>query len=193
MKRVNPSLTVAAQRSPLSHKGRGLNIAATQPSPLAGEGDLQAQRRKSGEGSTTAHHAPVPEHKREFARRLRKDMTDAEKKLWQELRARRFESFKFRRQFPLGPYIADFVCLTHRLIVEVDGSQHEASEHDRKRDAFLSAQGFHVLRLWNIGVLKDMDGAMLTILDALENTPHPPRAARPAPFPARGEGRSQEQ
>jgi very-short-patch-repair endonuclease len=113
-------------------------------------------------------------------------MTETEKKLWQELRARRFEKFKFRRQFAIGPYIADFVCLSHRLIIEADGSQHNGSSHDVKRDAFLRAQGFTILRLWNNGILKDMDGALLTILDAL--TPSPTIAAQRSPLSRRGRG-----
>jgi very-short-patch-repair endonuclease len=196
MSRLDPSSGAARHLLPQGEKEENRRKPAaqgekvgdeTQPSPLAGEG---VSRRLTGEGSHPAHHALVPKEKRQFARRLRKEMTEAEKKLWQELCARRFEKFKFRRQFPVGPYIADFVCLSNRLIVEVDGSQHDASEHDRKRDVFLNEQGFRVLRLWNIGVLKDMDGAILTILDALENTPHPPRAPRPAPSPLAGEGRS---
>ena len=178
MSRTNPSPTVAAQRSPLSHKGRGSTSASskTQPSPLAGEGDLPAKRGKSGEGAKLA-----------FAKKLRREMTEAERKLWQELRAKRFENYKFRRQMVIGPYIADFVCLSHRLIVEVDGSQHDASAHDAKRDAYLRSQGFRVLRLWNIGVLQDMDGALLTILDALNNSPSPASRAR-GTLPHKGGG-----
>ncbi len=145
-------------RGTLSHKGRGLtkSVSLDQPSPLEGEGDLPAQRRKSGEGAKLA-----------FAKHLRREMTDAETKLWQNLRAKRFEQFKFRRQVPLGRYFADFVCFERHLIVEVDGSQHEGSAHDAVRDDWLRSQGFSILRLWNIGVLKDVDGALLTILDAL--------------------------
>jgi very-short-patch-repair endonuclease len=95
-------------------------------------------------------------------------MTDAETKLWQELRAKRFESYKFKRQQPIGIYIADFVNFEHRLIIEVDGSQHDESEHDAIRDAWLKSQGFRILRFWNIGVLKELDGALLAILAALK-------------------------
>jgi very-short-patch-repair endonuclease len=158
----SPSPTIAARRSPLSRKGRGLSkegkLDTSQPSPLAGEGGALAP----GEGALS--------RTLNFAKKLRREMTDAEKKLWQELRAKRFENYKFKRQQPIGKYIADFVCLEHRLIVEVDGSQHEGSVHDEARDAWLRSQGFRILRLWNIGVLKEMDGALLTILAALKET-----------------------
>ncbi len=123
------------------------------PSPLAGEGVSQ---RLTGEGFAKLQ-----------AKHLRLNMTDAETKLWQQLRAKRFENYKFRRQVPIGRYIVDFVCYAKRLIVEVDGSQHEGSEHDVARDKWLEGEGFRVLRLWNNGVLQNMDGALLTILDAL--------------------------
>ncbi len=149
------SLTLAT----LSHKGRGLKKAApsNQPSPLVGEGALQAKRSKAGEGA-----------KLKFAKHLRKNMTEVEKKLWQELRAKRFEGFKFRRQVPIGNYIVDFICHEHKLILELDGSQHEGSNYDVKRDHYLKTEGFRVLRFWNIDVNQAMDGTLLAILDALK-------------------------
>ena len=153
----DPSPTIAARRSPLPRKGGGLS-EKEQPSPLAGEGRALAR----GEGAAAATLA--------FAKKLRREMTDAEAKLWQELRAHRFENYKFKRQQPIGKYIVDFVCLKHRLIVEVDGSQHDDSQHDKVRDAWLVSQDFRVLRFWNNGVLKDMDGALLSILAALEES-----------------------
>lgn len=84
------------------------------------------------------------------ARELRKSMTDAERKLWRGLRLRQMHGHKFRRQFPLGCYIVDFVCLEARLIIEVDGGQHADEEYgDAKRDAWLTEQNFRVLRYWN--------------------------------------------
>ncbi len=157
MNAPDPSPTIATRRSPLSRKGRGLRDAS-QPSPLAGEGGALAP----GEGAATSTLA--------FAKKLRREMTDAETKLWQELRAKRFENYKFKRQQPIGKYIADFVCLKYRLIVEVDGSQHDDSQHDKTRDAWLSSQDFRILRFWNNGVLKDMDGVLLSILAALEES-----------------------
>jgi very-short-patch-repair endonuclease len=146
----------------LPRKGGGLRkegeLDSTQPSPLAGEG--RALARGEGAASSTLS----------FAKHLRRNMTDAETKLWQELRARRFENYKFKRQQPIGKYIADFVCFEHRLIVEVDGSQHGDPHHDKVRDAWLQSQGFRVLRLWNNEVSQEMDGVLLTILAALKET-----------------------
>ena len=133
------------------------------PSPLAGEG---VSRRLTGEGFAKLQ-----------AKRMRQDMTVAETRLWHVLRGNRLEGFKFRRQFAIGNYVADFVCLSQRLIVEVDGSQHEASAHDAERDAWLRSQGFQVLRLWNNDILKNMDSAVLAILAALR-LPSPASHAR---------------
>ncbi|MEX8520814.1 MAG: endonuclease domain-containing protein [Leptothrix sp. (in: b-proteobacteria)] len=84
------------------------------------------------------------------ARELRREQTPQEQQLWQVLRAKRFAGFKFRRQEPIGRYIADFVCFKAHLIVELDGSQHlDQPEHDAVRDAWLQSQGFVVLRFWN--------------------------------------------
>ena len=90
---------------------------------------------------------------RTFAKRMRREPTDAERKLWLILRARRFNGFKFRRQVPLGAYIADFVCFDRRLIVEADGSQHAENARDHIRDAWFVAQGFRVRRFWNADIL----------------------------------------
>jgi len=102
-----------------------------------------------------------------YARRLRKDMTDAERALWRLLRDRRMEGWRFRRQEPLEGYIVDFICFEARLVIEVDGGQHAESESDKKRDAHLQSQGFHVLRLWNNDVLSNADGVYQTIMRAL--------------------------
>jgi len=149
----------------LSHKGRGLKAnEKTLPSPLVGEGG-DARSALTGEGAAG--------HTLRFAKQLRKNMTDAETRLWHELRAKRFENYKFKRQVPIGKYIADFACLTHKLIVEVDGSQHEDSKTDVTRDLWLKSQGFRVLRLWNRELLLDTDGALLSILAALKESPLP--------------------
>ncbi|MGH7164602.1 MAG: endonuclease domain-containing protein, partial [Nitrospiraceae bacterium] len=85
----------------------------------------------------------------QFARQLRKNLTDAEQRLWRHLRLRQANGQKIRRQQPIGPYIADFVCFERTLIVEVDGGQHADSQcDDSNRTAWLEAQGFHVLRFW---------------------------------------------
>ena len=122
------------------------------------------------------------------AKRLRREMTDAEKKLWSHLRDQRLGGCKFRKQQPIGPYIADFVCQSSRLIVEADGSQHLENSHDLRRDAFLNGKGYRVLRFWNSDILLELDGVLTAIRAALSG-PHPPIAAQWAPpSPSRGEG-----
>ena len=103
------------------------------------------------------------------AQPLRKSMTDAERKLRCALRDRRFGGKKFVRQFPVGPYYADYCCRSDKLIVEADGSQHADSDYDQRRDAFLVAQGYRVLRFWNHDILNDIDSICETIAAALEN------------------------
>jgi primosomal protein N' (replication factor Y) len=94
-----------------------------------------------------------PGHKRDFARALRRSMTDAERKLWFHLRNRAFMGHKFRRQQPIGPYVADFVCIERRLIVEADGGQHSNAHADNQRTRYLRSRGYRVLRFWNNDVL----------------------------------------
>ncbi|MFL6749467.1 MAG: endonuclease domain-containing protein [Sphingomicrobium sp.] len=119
---------------------------------------------------------------------MRKKPTDAERRLWSMLRDRRMPVFKFKRQFVIDPYIVDFVCFERRLIVEADGSQHAESEYDARRDVFLCAKGFVVLRFWNNDVLENPGSVFDAIHSALA-TPHPPTAAqRVPPSPTRGEG-----
>jgi very-short-patch-repair endonuclease len=122
------------------------------------------------------------------AQSLRRDMTDAEIKLWSILRSGQLGGAKFRRQQPIGPFIVDFVCQQHRLIVEADGSQHCESESDVKRDAFLRAKGYRVMRFWNHDVLGSIEAVGEEILRAVSG-PLPPTAARRAPpSPSGGEG-----
>ncbi|MDY0330946.1 MAG: biotin--[acetyl-CoA-carboxylase] ligase [Thiomonas sp.] len=101
------------------------------------------------------------------ARRLRRDMTDAERLLWSRVRNGQMGS-KFRRQVPIGPYIADFLCSSARLVVELDGGQHNACPQDALRDAFFRQNGYEVLRFWNNDVLANIDGVLLTLQSALE-------------------------
>ena len=103
------------------------------------------------------------------ARNLRKNQTDAEKSLWRYLRNRGLNGYKFRRQHPVGPYIADFVCVEKGLIVELDGGQHALRhEKDLKRSAYLEASGFQILRFWNNQVLKEIAAVLEVIASALE-------------------------
>jgi len=102
------------------------------------------------------------------ARTLRKTLTDAERRLWIRLQRRQVEGCKFRRQAPIGPYIVDFLCLSHRLVIEVDGSQHAwHASADAARTAWLESQGFAVLRFWNNQVLDETDAVVAAIGDAL--------------------------
>lgn len=118
-------------------------------------------------------------------RRLRNAMTDAEGRLWSVLRGRRLDGCKFRRQHSYFDYVLDFVCLERRLVVEVDGGQHNGCRADAERDAFLAHGGFQVLRFWNHEVLQHRPEVADRILDApIRRRPHRPL---PGP-PLEGEG-----
>ncbi len=104
----------------------------------------------------------------ERARAMRKNPTEAEKKLWMVLRGKNLEGYKFRRQHPIGPYIVDFCCLKNKLVIEVDGGQHlDQQKEDHQRTSFLESRGFHVLRFWNDEVLNRMDDVCDHIVQAL--------------------------
>ena len=108
----------------------------------------------------------IPLAAKSRARDLRRTLTDAERKLWCALRDRRLQTVKFRRQAPIGFYIADFLCVHHRLVVEVDGSQHGQSSRDAVRDAWLQREGYRVLRFWNHDVLTARESVLATIAAA---------------------------
>ncbi|MGA7871593.1 MAG: DUF559 domain-containing protein [Candidatus Binatus sp.] len=98
------------------------------------------------------------------ARRLRREQTDAERILWHHLRDRQMRDAKFRRQFPIGPYFADFCSIERRLIIELDGAQHaERSQEDESRTLFLSSRGYRVLRFWNNQVLENVEEVLAAI------------------------------
>jgi very-short-patch-repair endonuclease len=101
------------------------------------------------------------------ARDLRVNATDAERRLWSALRGRRLEGFKFRRQHPVGPYILDFACVEHRLVIEADGGQHADSDYDERRTAWLEGQGWRVVRFWNNEILTNTSGVIDRILEVL--------------------------
>ena len=109
------------------------------------------------------------------ARALRRTMTKAEVILWQNLRARQLGGFKFRRQVPVGPFIADFACVEGCLIVEVDGGTHSEPDEvarDARRTAFLEQRGWRVLRIWNSDVYENLPGVLENILDQLQQGGH---------------------
>jgi very-short-patch-repair endonuclease len=101
------------------------------------------------------------------ARAMRRAATDAELKLWLLLRDRRLAGAKFRRQAPIGPYIADFVCLRRKLIVEADGGQHLENKNDAARDQWLVREGYVVLRYGNNDILKNPEGVLADVLQKL--------------------------
>jgi len=148
----------------------------TSPSPLAGEGQLsRSDSRERGRRIAKL---------RGRAQDMRSHATDAEHRMWQILRAHRFSGYKFRRQVPVEFYIADFICFSERLIIELDGGQHASSSGDEKRDSYLAAQGFRIVRIWNNDVFTNEEGVAELILSALRSPP------LPNPSPARGEGLS---
>jgi very-short-patch-repair endonuclease len=122
------------------------------------------------------------------ARRLRRDATDAERKLWLRLRRLRVGGSHFRRQATIGPYFADYACHAKRLIVELDGGQHGEELHamrDAKRDAYMRSQGYRILRFWNNDVMRNIDG----VLDVIAKAASAPLPPTPDPSPPLRGGR----
>src|SRR3989338_7277223 len=106
----------------------------------------------------------------ENAKLLRRNLTDAEQKLWYHLRAHRFMGRKFKRQKPMGRYVVDFVCLEEKLIIELDGGQHaESVEYDHVRDSWLRSEGYTVLRFWNNELMNEMNGVLEQIRLTLDS------------------------
>ena len=121
---------------------------------------------------------------KQHTRNLRREMTDAEKLLWRHLRMEQIGCYKFRRQHPLGNYIADFVCMEASLVLEVDGGQHaESADNDAIRTQWLETKGLHVMRFWNNEVLNNIEGVKLAIWNYLSKLQPPSQ-----PSPCQGEG-----
>jgi very-short-patch-repair endonuclease len=129
--------------------------SADFPSPLVGEGGA-SRSEATGEGFAPQppSHRPVAKRIRGFAKKMRRESTDAELAMWRLLRDRRLAKYKFRRQVPFQTYILDFVCFEKRVVIEIDGSQHADSARDVARDATLRAEGFRIERYWNNDVLQ---------------------------------------
>ena len=105
--------------------------------------------------------------KTEFARNLRKQLTQQERILWQLLRNHSFYGYEFRRQYVIGQYIVDFVCREKKIIIEIDGGQHNTPEeiiYDKKRTEFLNSRGYKVIRFWNSDIDKNIDGVYKVLL-----------------------------
>jgi very-short-patch-repair endonuclease len=128
------------------------------------------------------------------ARGLRRDATDAERRLWWRLRSRQIDGAKFVRQERIGPYVVDFVCRERRVIIEVDGGQHATDPGDAVRDSWLSDRGYRVLRFWNNDVLantEDVLESIAAVLSEMTVAGGQTRGGAPSPRPSprtRGEG-----
>ncbi len=116
----------------------------------------------------SAAEPPPPPLVRDRARQLRRASTEAEQRLWNRLRGGQLKGAKFRRQHPIGPYIADFFCLAAKLVIELDGGGHAAEEQrraDAARTAYLESCGYRVLRFWNNEVVENLDGVLERIAE----------------------------
>ena len=156
-------------------------------SPLEGESDRRGGLAPSIRwGETQCTDSTWKEIQRSYSKKtleqakaLRQRQTDAEGLLWHYLRKKQLGGYKFRRQQPIGPYIADFACMPEKLLVELDGGQHaERVAQDERRDAFLHSKGFRVLRVWNNEVFENCFGVLERVYEALPNPP--PRQTEPA-------------
>jgi very-short-patch-repair endonuclease len=160
---------------PLSNRERRDMMPATNsPSPALRERvPSEARRVRAGRAADRGacklrpHRTNKDDRLREFARDLRRLSPDAEIRLWAALRDRHLAGYRFRRQHPVGPFIVDFACTKHRLVIEADGGQHNGSVADGKRTAWLTQRGWRVLRFWNNDILTNTEGVLAAILAAL--------------------------
>ena len=133
-------------------------------------------------GGVVTRSSRRPDKRVPRARELRRDMTAAERKLWWRLRELAAAGSHFRRQATIGPYFVDFACHTNKLVIELDGGQHNYAgqlRRDLKRDAFLKRNGYRVLRFWNNDVRENIDGVLTLICVALEKVPPTPDPSPP--------------
>ena len=109
--------------------------------------------------------------KYDIARKLRKNLTEEERKLWNLLRNRKFLNLKFKRQYPIYNYIVDFCCEEKKIVIEIDGGQHnepENIEYDKKRTKIINSEGYKVIRFWNNEINENIEGVYLKLLDMLK-------------------------
>nr|WP_084583110.1 DUF559 domain-containing protein [Sphingomonas azotifigens] len=180
-----PSLPPLPGPPPQGGRERRLDASpSSSPPPLAGEGGARRRQAVGGRGRALAR-----------AREMRKDPTEAERRLWSLLRAKRLAGWKWKRQQKLGRYIVDFICFEARLIVEADGSQHIDSAYDTTRDAWIKAQGFTILRFYNNDIPADSDAVATAILSALNAVAgaSSPAVRTPLPSPPPQGGREQKE
>ncbi len=171
-----------ALRATFSREGRrGVTELAAYPLLPFREKVALAKRGSDEGGIMTA----LKDFLRQRARLMRKEPTEAEQALWWILRDRRFSGYKFRRQVPLGGYIADFVCFSERLIVEADGSQHAENPSDVARDGWFISQGYRVRRFWNADILRNRQMVADTLWHDLSGE-YPPHPALRATFSREG-------
>ena len=133
----------------------------------------------------------LPKLKTRFARTRRRAASRIERDLWHQLRAKRLDGWKFRREAPIGPYVVDFACFEAKLVIEADGPLHAKGPHrfaDQRRESWLEAAGFRVLRFSEDEILSDLAGVIETIRSALSHSSPSPGLLRNPPSPSRGEG-----
>jgi very-short-patch-repair endonuclease len=163
----------------------GAKIRGTAYPPLEGggspsAGELSLACRWRG-GVTTMAKRSIDSFRRDTARWLRLNQTDAEARLWRRLRNWPMQGTHFRRQVPIGPYIVDFACMAAHLVIEMDGSRHGVGENvvrDKARTRWLEAAGYRVIRFWNNDLINNMDGVLESIYSAV----HGSTIAEPTPF-----------
>ena len=138
------------------------------------EGDNPPTQALPLEGGGKKYSHQYSEFAKEKSKELSKNMTDAEKKLWQYIRKEQINGLKFRRQQPIGPYIADFICQPIKLIIELDGGQHNANEnikYDEKRTEYLQNAGYIVLRIWNNEIFQNIESVVEKIIETVNSLP----------------------
>lgn len=146
-----------------------------RPSPLEGEGGRSSDEGLSEQGCIIAQRFYSKETLSK-AQELRQNMTNVENILWYYLRSKQLNGLKFRRQVPIGKYIADFICFQHKLIIELDGGGHADETqilYDQQRDVFLQGAGYRVLRVWNNEIYENIEGVLGVILITCSEDPSP--------------------
>ena len=176
------------RHAPSHHSPRPLSLSK-------GEGESARRGRSPQSSRWGGVRRGYPRHAPTAARTLRRNRTDAEGLLWHYLRNEQLDGYRFRRQHPIGRYIVDFACPSRKVLIELDGGQHaEQTSRDEKRDAFLRARGYRVLRFWNTEVFENCFGVLQRVWETVagDPPPQPPApdglAAATPPHPSTGSG-----